>query len=204
MARKTVSLTLCWSGICLIITSGILFIGPPTHVGHFSNWHMLGLDKCQWNSLHIMTGLLFIFAMLLHIYYNWKSILIYLKNKQKEFVLLTKPFIISSLITIYVCVGTLQNWPPMNLVINCVKAVKIDHVRKYRTPPFGPAEQAPLESIIMYMGWDIEQSINALQQENILLDVAKNSLQKTAQNNGISMSEVLEIMRKAAEERPAL
>lgn len=199
MIRKTVSLTLCLSGICVIVTSIVLFVGPPTHVGHFSDWRMLGLSKCQWNVLHIMTGLLFVLAIPLHIYYNWKPVIAYLKNSQRKFVLLTRPFVISLLITAYICVGSLQNWPPMDLIINGVKTIKIAHVRKYGTPPFGPAEKAPLRSIIMYMGWDVDESINALRREGFVVDPANHTLQQAAHINNISTADVLEIMKKAAE-----
>lgn len=199
MIRKTVSLILCWSGIYVIITSVILYIGPPTHVGHFSDWRMLSLSKCQWNALHVTTGFLFSMAMIFHVFYNWRPIINYLKNTKKEFVVLTKPFILSLSITLYISIGTILNWTPMDHIIKWSKANKIAHVRNIGTPPFGPAEDAPLESIIMYMGWDVDSSITALHDEELYIDSPKISLKRIAHDNNISTGIVIDIMKKAAE-----
>ncbi len=199
MTRKITSLTLFISGILVIITSIILYIGPPTHVAHFSDWRILGLTKCQCNAIHIMIGLLFLIAMFFHIYYNWKPILSYLKNTKKEMVVFTKPFIVSFIITAYVCIGTLFDLPPMSQVIQFVKSVKIAHVRTYGSPPYGGAELSSLETIATYMGWHSEKCLATLRERGFRVDSAEQSIKDISQNNGVSTSDVLENMRKSVE-----
>ncbi|GBC59672.1 RND transporter [Desulfonema ishimotonii] len=199
MLRRTASLTLFLSGIPVIATSIILYIGPPTHVAHFSDWTMLGLTKCQWNAVHIMVGLLFLIAMLFHIGFNWKPILVYLKNRRREMVLFTRPFVVSLVITAYVCVGTLWGLPPMSRIIQWVRSVKIAHVRTYGTPPYGQAERSSLESIAMYMCWDVEKSIAALRKKGIRVDSPGQSIKAISRNNRISTSAVLETMKNENE-----
>jgi hypothetical protein len=145
--RRTTSLILFISGIIVFITSLVLYIGPPTHVAHFSDWRMAGLSKCQWNAVHIMTGLLFIITLFFHVYFNWKMVLAYLKNRKSRIILFTKPFTLSLIITAYVCTGTLLDLPPMGQIIQWIRSVKIGHVQTYGAPPYGQAEYASLKNI---------------------------------------------------------
>jgi hypothetical protein len=179
----------------------MLYVGPPAHVGHFSDWRLLGLSRCQWNALHLTIGFLFILAMLLHAYYNWRPILNYIKNTKRRFHPFSKPFILSLIITLYISIGTILNWPPMKQILDYSKTVKIAHVRYYGTPPFGPAEDASIEEIVMYMGWDIETSINALRKEKLQINSSKETLKQIANDNGVSLGTIIEIMRKGVEDK---
>jgi predicted RND superfamily exporter protein len=197
--RRTASLTLFVSGSIVFISSLILYIGPPTHVAHFSDWRMLGLAKCQWNAIHIMTGLLFVIAMFLHIYFNWQMILAYLKNKRREMVLFTRPLVFSAAITAYVCAGTLWGLPPMGQIITWLRSIKIGHVHAYGTPPYGRAEHASLRSIAQYMGWDAEKCFINLREKGIKVTSVDHSITQIAKSNGISTGDILENMRNRKE-----
>jgi hypothetical protein len=193
--RKTSSLILFTSGSVVVASSLILFIGPPTHVAHFSDWRVLGLIKCQWNAIHIMSGLLFVIAMAFHVYFNWKMMLAYLKNKRREMVLFTPPFIFAVAVTIYVCAGTLWGLPPMKQMIQWIRSVKIDHVHAYGTPPYGRAERASLESVAAYMGWDATKCLVTLQQKGVNVQSIQQPIKQIAKNNRLSTGTIIDNMR---------
>jgi len=87
--RQITSLTAFTSFVLMLITSLILYISPQGRVAYWADWRLLGLDKTQWSNLHINLGVLFLLAVFLHIYYNWKPILSYLKNKARELKIFT-------------------------------------------------------------------------------------------------------------------
>jgi hypothetical protein len=193
--RRTSSLTLFVSGCIVVVSSLILYIGPPTHVAHFSDWRLMGLTKSQWNAIHIMTGLLFVIAMFLHIYFNWQMILVYLKNKRREIVLLTRPFICSVVVTAYVCAGTLWGLPPMNQIIHWIRSIKIGHVHAYGTPPYGCAEHSSVRGIAQYMGWDPAKCFANLAKQGVKVASSDLSIAQIAEVNGMSTGDILEKMR---------
>ena len=78
--RKITSLTLMWSSAWCLLTSAVLYIVPAGRVAYWSQWKLWGLTKTQWGDIHITTGVLLIIAGLLHIYFNWKAIMTYLKK----------------------------------------------------------------------------------------------------------------------------
>jgi hypothetical protein len=60
-------------------------------VAYWADWRLWGLTKEQWGNVHINIGLLFLLSIFLHIYYNWKALLAYLKNKARQLTVLKAP-----------------------------------------------------------------------------------------------------------------
>ncbi|MGD9161176.1 MAG: DUF4405 domain-containing protein [Desulfobacteraceae bacterium] len=193
--RKITSLTLFLSGIVLFINSLVICLGPPTHVAHFSGWLTMGLTKCQWNAMHLMSGILFIIAMIFHVYFNWKPMVSYMKNKKNKTLFSTRAFIISFLLTAYVCTGAVLELPPMGQFINWLRSVKSAHVRNYGTPPYGGAEKAPLKFIAGYMGWEPAKCIEALRKKGFIVQSPDQSIRSIGESNNLSTGAVLDNMR---------
>ena len=197
--RKTSSLTLFLSGIMVFISSMVLYVGPPTHVAHFSDWLFAGLTKCQWNALHVMSGLLFIIAMFFHIYFNWNAMLSYMKDRKRKIVLLTRPFVVSLFLTAYVCTGAVLELPPMGQIIEWIRSIKISHVQKYGSPPYGRAENASLANIAGYMGWDAEKCLASLRKNGFRVMSSEQSIKSIGKENGVSTGIILENMSNSQE-----
>ena len=68
--RKITSLTAGIAFVLMLLTSIVLYIVPQGRVAYWANWQLWGLSKTQWTHLHINLGLLFLVALILHIYYN--------------------------------------------------------------------------------------------------------------------------------------
>ena len=57
---------------------------PQGRVAYWADWRLWGLTKTDWGNIHINLGLLFLIALFVYIYYNWKPLISYLKNKAKQ------------------------------------------------------------------------------------------------------------------------
>ena len=78
--RKITSLTATLSFVLTVVTSTILYLVPQGRVAYWADWRMWGLSKTQWGDIHINVGLLFLLALCVHIYYNWKPLVVYLET----------------------------------------------------------------------------------------------------------------------------
>lgn len=194
--RPLASLTLVLSGIVVIMTSIILLIGPPTHVAQFSDWRLAGLAKCQWNAVHVMTGLLFLAVSILHVFLNWKAMLGYLKFSGWRYGRLAAPVFLSLLITTYVVLGALIGLPPMRQIIHGLRVTKIEYVRLYGVPPYGPAEKTSIRNLSGYMGWDLGKCVENMKKNGLKVGSVDQSIREIAENNGIPVGMVLERMRR--------
>jgi uncharacterized membrane protein YedE/YeeE len=104
--RKITSLTAGLAFIVMLVTSIILYVVPQGRVAYWADWKLWGLTKTDWGNIHINLGLLFLIALFLHIYYNWKPLINYLKDKSKRIKVFTSEFNAALIITILFVLGT--------------------------------------------------------------------------------------------------
>lgn len=163
--RKTISLTALWAFALLILTSIVLYIVPAGRVAYWADWRLWGLTKTQWGELHINLGALFLVAGAIHIYLNWNPILAYMKTKTRKIRIFTRDFNIALALTALVILGTYLEVPPFSTVIAASNAIKDAGAVKYGEPPYGHAELSSLEVFSERMGWQVDQSLQRLNQK---------------------------------------
>ena len=112
--RKITSLTALVSFLLLILNSVVLYIVPHGRIAYWADWRMWGLTKTDWSNQHVIIGILFLLALFLHIYYNWKPIVAYLKNKARQLKVFTREFNVALIFTIICTVGAYFEVPPFN------------------------------------------------------------------------------------------
>lgn len=142
--RKITSLTLLISFVPLILTSIVLYIVPEGWVAYWSDWHLLGLTKTQWGEVHINLGFLFLVAGSLHVFYNWKAIIAYMKNKARELRIFTPACNVALLVNLIFVIGILLNLPPFTAILEFGYSFKKAAAIKYGDPPYVHAELSSL------------------------------------------------------------
>jgi hypothetical protein len=202
MLRKITSLTLFLSGLLLLLTSVVLFIEPEGRVAYWADWTLLGLSKPQWGDTHLTVGTLFLIAGALHIWYNWKPILAYMKNKARELTILTPASLAALALTLFVFAGTLFGLPPMAQLMDLGTHFKESAARKYGNPPYGHAELSTLRAFTGHMGLDLEAALEALRQAELDGVAPEATLKEIGRANGVPPQAVFSAMQAARGEGP--
>ncbi len=198
--RKITSLTALVSFILLILNSVVLYIVPSGRVAYWSDWRLWGLTKTQWGNQHIIVGVLFLIAIALHIYYNWKPIVSYLKNKARQFKLFTKDFNIALVISMICVVGAYVEVPPFNWVLDFSESIKNTAAQKYGEPPYGHAELSTLKTFSLRTGLDLAGSMRRLKNAGVRFENEKQTLLQIAKLNKMTPQQVYLAMK--VEEKP--
>ena len=201
MLRKVSSLTALLSFILLLLTSVILYIVPAGRVAYWADWRLWGLSKTQWTGLHVNLGILFLVAILFHIWFNWNSILAYLKNKAREIRIFTPAFNISLILVVAFTIGTYAQIPPFSTLIDISEAIKENAGRHYGEPPYGHAELSSLKSFTQKTGIDLEKAMERLRAAKITFSGENQTLLDIAKNSALSPKELFLIMQPE-NERP--
>ncbi|MGE4537149.1 MAG: DUF4405 domain-containing protein [Desulfovibrio sp.] len=163
MMRKITSLVALLAFVLTIITSLILYIAPQGRVAYWSDWTLFGLDKTQWGNLHVNLGLLFLLALALHAYYNWKAIVAYL-SRARKLVIATPAFVTACAIVLLVGLGTYAGLPPFSTFLAGSDYFKERAARLYGEPPYGHAELSPLASLAPKLGLTPEVIVKGLKK----------------------------------------
>ncbi|QTA86669.1 DUF4405 domain-containing protein [Desulfonema magnum] len=204
--RRIVSLTSLTSFFFLGLTGIMLYIVPQGRVAYWADWRLLGLSKTDWTNIHINISLLFLIASGFHLYYNWNTLLAYLKNKLKQLVVFNTEFVISLSVAVIFVLGTYFSIPPFQTVIDINDSIKARHERVWGSPPYGHAELSSLQFFCKKMELDADNAVKLLNQQN-LREISKNkTLKEIAKTNGIAPQQVylfIKASNKISEHQPS-
>ncbi len=195
--RKITSMTMIWSLIVLTFNSIVLYVVPEGRIANWADWRFWGLDKHDWSAQHTTVGFLFIFAGLLHIYYNWKPLVSYMKNKAKSFSLFTAASNIGLGLTLIFVIGTYLNVPPMSTIVDFSVQIKDGAVTKYGDPPYGQAQSSSLQGFTSRLGLDLEKSRELLAEAGISVEDDKEMIADIASRSDKTPQQIYEIIKSA-------
>ena len=195
--RRLTSLTASLAFVSMLVTSIILFITPQGRVAYWADWRLWGLTKTDWGNIHINLGLLFLIALSLHIYYNWKPLISYLKNKAKQIRLFTPEFNLALVITIFFIVGSYFLMPPFGWVMTLNEHFKDAGAEKYGEPPYGHAELSSLKTFAKKMKLDLEKSKELLGQAGYAVEDSNTTLATIGRQYNIPPQLVYETIKPA-------
>ncbi len=199
--RKTTSLTAALAFVVVLLTSVILYIVPQGRVAYWADWRLWGLTKEQWGDVHITVGLLFLLSLGLHIYYNWKPLLAYLKNRSRRMRVFTPAFNLALAVCAVTVAGTLVGLPPFSWVLTLNDALKDAGAAKYGEPPYGHAELSTLESFARKVNLDPQAAIVRLRSAGFTVVDGEQSLKALAAANRTTPKTLYAAMQTA--EKPA-
>ena len=156
------------------------------------------MTKSDWGNIHINLGLLFVIALILHIYYNWKPLVSYLRDKSKQTKVFTPEFNVAIVVTIGFAVGTHFLVPPFSWVMTLNDYIKEAGVEKYGEPPYGHAEQSSLKTFCRKMNLDIAKSMELLNQAGTSVENGDITLEEIGRRFKTSPLQIFETIKPAA------
>lgn len=195
--RKISSLTALISFILLMVTSIILYIVPAGRVAYWSSWKLWTLSKENWGAVHTNLGFLLFLTLVLHVFYNWKPMISYMRNQSKQLRIFTPNFNISLAVTLVVAFGTLAGIPPFSSILDLSASIKDDANKFYGEPPYGHAELSPLASFAEKVKIDLEEGLSRLKAAGIAVESSKQTLVQIAELNHISPNQIYLAMKPA-------
>ncbi len=195
--RKINSLTASLAFILMVLTSIVLYIVPQGRVAYWADWRLWGLTKTDWGNIHINLGLLFLIALFLHVYYNWKPLISYLKNKSKQMKVLTPEFNVALIITVVFIIGTYFLMPPFSWVMDLNDHFKDNGAEKYGDPPYGHAELSSLKTFTKKMNLDLEKSMVLLKQAGYPVESGEMTLETIGRKYNIPPQKIYQAIKPA-------
>jgi len=195
--RRITSLTALFAFLVMVLTSIILYIVPQGRIAYWASWQLWGLSKEQWGAIHINTGFLFLIALILHIYYNWSPIVMYLKNRRKKLVLFTPEFNVALAVVLLCIGGTWAEIPPFSSVIDISDSIKDRAAARYGEPPYGHAELSSLKTFAKKMNLDLPAAVSLLRDAGYTIEDDAQILEEIAEDNNVSPQHLFEVMKPA-------
>ena len=195
--KKITSLSLGFSFLIMSYTGIMLYFVPKGKVAYWADWHLFGLSKTQYGDLHTTSMVTFLFFGILHIYYNWKPIVSYLKDTNKKISFTKKEFLIAfGLNTIFI-VGTLFMAQPFKAFLDLEESIKESWTKEYGEPPYGHAEETKLKIFCKKLNIDYNEASKILTSNNIIFK-GDETLLNIGKKNNISPSYIYKLINTTA------
>lgn len=199
--RKVASLLLLFAGVVELISCLVLYVLPSGRVAYWTDYRLFGLSKTQWGNIHLTVGTLILIAVGIHIFYNWRPIISYLKISTPKVSFTRQHVVIALLLTLFVVIGTPLNLPPMSYIVSIGERITDQANQKYGEPPYGHAELSSLRMFSKKMRLDLVRATKLLEEKNIRVDDTTETLLHIAKTNNITPQEIYDIIKPASNEK---
>ena len=187
--KKITSLSLGFSFLIMSYTGTILYFVPKGKVAYWADWHFLGLSKTQYGDIHTTSMLTFLLFGILHIYYNWKPLMSYLKDKNKKISFTKKDLLIALGVNLFFVLGTLYMIQPLKGYLDLQEDIKDYWAKSYGEPPYSHAEESKLKVFCKKLQIDYDTAIKILKEKNIDF-TPKDTIAMIAKHNGLSPNDI--------------
>ncbi|MDF1556147.1 MAG: DUF4405 domain-containing protein [Deferrisomatales bacterium] len=192
--RRATSLTALISFLVLVLNSVVLYVVPEGRVAYWADWHLWGLTKPDWGAQHVVVGCLFLAAMGLHICYNGRVLLVYLKNRARKVKVFTAEFNLAVALTAVCVAGAQAPFPPFSWLLDLSAQFKDAAEATYGAPPYGHAELSSLQTLAKRTDLDLAASLDRLRAAGVTFESAEQTVQEVAKANGLPPSRVYQAM----------
>jgi len=192
--RKWIDLFLFYFSLILVISGVVLYIMPHGRVAYFTGWTFLGLDKDQWDGLHIISGLVIGVVAVIHTIINWKPLKNYLFKRES---------LLALGITGVVIAGTITNFPPFKWVFQLEESIKNSwDVNRYQIP-IAHGELLTLAQFCQKLGIPLSKAEELLKKRGIQFTPSQ-TLKEIGEKNGLTPVKIYQIIKPAGEKKPTL
>lgn len=201
--RAFVSLYVVVSFIMIVVTGVVLYITPPGRVANWSEWTFGGLTKAQWQAVHTIFTFVFVGAAAFHVYFNWKILLAYLRNRFRAGVPRWRELLLASGLVTTLMAMTLAEVPPLSYVIDARETIAASWSTPLGEPPVPHAEVLTLAKLAETVKVPLDRLQARLTEAGLESGGPDATLAEIAERHGKTPSEVYAVMT-AGEQAPAI
>ena len=192
--RGFTSMLLLIAFLLMAVSGVVLYYAPKGRDANWTGWSSIGLQREQWVAVHITGSLLFVLAALVHLHFNRRAMLVYVKTKAGRGLQLWKELLAALAIGAFVLLGTLYNVHPFRQMMRWDRQIKDYWAEAGPRAPYAHAEETTLAQFAGRVGASPEALASALRQEGLAVASPEQSLLEIAHENGSTPNHVFELL----------
>jgi hypothetical protein len=183
--------------LIMSITGLVLYLAPAGRVAYWTTWEFIGITKTDWDNIHILSSILFIVAGAFHIFFNWKPLINYFRDRLKKGVRLRRELLISTVISTWLVVSAVWLLPPLSYLLHFNEWLKTTWVvQDDYEPPFGHAELLSLQTFAKKMDIDLGKATQELKANGIVFRSTDETLEEIGRTNDMAPMNIYLLIKK--------
>lgn len=192
--RGFISLLLMLQTMIVILSGVVRYFSPRGREAHWVDWRVLNLDKDQWSSIHVVFSLLFVILMVVHLLYNWRPMVNYVRRRTQAARRCSREVVLSVLLTAGVLGLAVADCPPVSLLFAYSEQWKDAYAASVQRAPWAHAEEATLETVCRRQGCSIEETLKVLREAGLPARDSTAKLIDIARQHGTSPLKVFQVI----------
>ena len=112
--RGLTSFIVLFNFLIMLLSGIMLYLSPRGRVANWTGWTMWGLEKGEWEALHLTMALAMLVAAGFHSYFNWSYLVRYIKDAANRGMRSKRELGLASLVMIVLFAGTQAGIPPFS------------------------------------------------------------------------------------------
>jgi hypothetical protein len=188
--RAFVTFYIVLSFLVIAASGVVLFISPPGRVATWSQWDLAGLTKADWQAVHTVFTVLFLVAACVHIFFNWRVILAYLKSKAGAGVRRSRELTLASVVATAVLILTISGVPPFSSLMSYGETARNSWSNPATEPPVPHAELWTLAKLAETTKVPVESAMRNLAEGGLTVESPDATLQAIATRYHVPPKEV--------------
>lgn len=183
--------------LIMSVTGLVLYLAPAGRVAYWTTWEFIGITKTDWDNIHILSSILFIVAGAFHIFFNWRPLINYFRDRLKKGVRLRRELLISVVISLWLVVSSIWLLPPLSYLLDFNEWLKTTWiVQDDYEPPFGHAELLSLRTFAKKMDIDLEKATRELRANGMVFESDEETLEEIGRNNDTAPMNIYLLIKK--------
>ena len=199
--RGFTTFLLLLSALTIAISGAVLYVTPRGRVANWTGWTMGGLEKEQWGSVHINAAILFVMIAALHIFFNWKVLLNYIRSRRTQGFRRKREFAAAVAVSALFVVGTLAEIQPFHLVIATHEDIKDYWEGTSARAPVAHAEDLRLDAFAQQIDMSVDAVVASLSSRGISVADREMKIGEIAREHGMTPSALYAVVRPAGGRR---
>ena len=188
--RSFISFTLFFSFAILCLSGFALYIKPEGDIARWIGWSFLGLTKSGWEGFHALFSLFFLIFALIHLCFNWKVLLNYIRDKISKGLTLRKELLSSVILVILFLICTVMQWQPFWKIAEWRQELKKNKNLVTVEEPEADFSKKELSEVAELIHTPAEELVQKLNQLNIKVNNANERLIDIANENKTSPEKI--------------
>ena len=193
--RAFTSLYVVFSFILMGISGLILYITPPGRVAYWTNWKLFFLTKEAWGAVHTIFSLSFIVMGSIHLYFNWKPFVSYMKSRVRAGLRVRREVAYSGLISLFILTFTLLGLPPFSTIMDFGETISESWATEQEQPPVPHAELMTLPEFSQAIQIPLDALVFRLETAGVRVEDKNTIIKELAAANGMAPSELYQAIQ---------
>lgn len=194
--RGFISILLLLQTVVLTISGVVRYFSPRGREAHWVDWRVLGLDKDMWSSVHMVSGLAFVILAVIHMVYNWRPMMNYVRRKTRAVRNRGRELAAAAVLTVILLGLTVGNISPANLLYVGSEKLKDNYAGSVQRAPWAHAEEATIEKVCKRFGLPIADALAALENVGLPAHDSTETLSEVARKHNTSPAKIFVPIRQ--------